>query len=215
MRQYPTIALDADGVLLDYNLAYASAWERAFGGYPAEKDPNAYWAIDRWDVQRLEGASLDRLRACFDANFWESVPAMPGALEACQGLGAAGYQLVCVTAVADRFAAARLRNLQQLGFPIERVLATGNGKGKGEGGGYVGANALGRRSPKADALQALRPVAFVDDYLPYMVGVAADIHRALILRQPNGSPNVGVGLQTVSSVHGSLGEFARWWVGVK
>ena len=23
------IALDADGVLLDYNLAYASAWERA------------------------------------------------------------------------------------------------------------------------------------------------------------------------------------------
>jgi phosphoglycolate phosphatase-like HAD superfamily hydrolase len=25
------IALDADGVLLDYNLAYASAWQRAFG----------------------------------------------------------------------------------------------------------------------------------------------------------------------------------------
>ena len=27
----PVIALDADGVLLDFHLAYAEAWERAFG----------------------------------------------------------------------------------------------------------------------------------------------------------------------------------------
>lgn len=27
----PIIAVDADGVLLDYNRAYANAWERAFG----------------------------------------------------------------------------------------------------------------------------------------------------------------------------------------
>ncbi len=47
------IALDADGVLLDYNLAYAGAWERAFGVYPVERDPLAYWAMDRWQVERL------------------------------------------------------------------------------------------------------------------------------------------------------------------
>lgn len=28
------IALDADGVLLDYGLAYAGAWQKAFGAYP-------------------------------------------------------------------------------------------------------------------------------------------------------------------------------------
>lgn len=49
------IALDADGVLLDYNLAYAGAWARAFGAYPAQKDPLAYWAMDRWQVERLAG----------------------------------------------------------------------------------------------------------------------------------------------------------------
>ena len=42
----PIIALDADGVLLDYNRAYAGAWERAFGQRPAEADPHAYWAMD-------------------------------------------------------------------------------------------------------------------------------------------------------------------------
>ncbi len=41
------VALDADGVLLDYSLAYAGAWERAFGVYPVERDPQAYWPIDR------------------------------------------------------------------------------------------------------------------------------------------------------------------------
>lgn len=31
MNPRPVIALDGDGVLLDYNLAYAKAWERATG----------------------------------------------------------------------------------------------------------------------------------------------------------------------------------------
>jgi hypothetical protein len=35
------VALDADGVLLDFNLAYAHAWEKAFGRFPAERDPLA------------------------------------------------------------------------------------------------------------------------------------------------------------------------------
>ena len=56
------IALDADGVLLDYGLAYASAWQKAFGTYPGERDPLAYWPIDRWEVERVEGDRLDLLR---------------------------------------------------------------------------------------------------------------------------------------------------------
>jgi len=47
------IALDADGVLLDYNAAYRFAWYRAFGELPELLDANAYWAIDRWNVRRL------------------------------------------------------------------------------------------------------------------------------------------------------------------
>ena len=82
----PVIALDADGVLLDYSKAYAAAWERAFSQRPLERDPLAYWPIDRWAVDRLSGRRLERFRACFDSAFWLTIPAVDGAVEACNTL---------------------------------------------------------------------------------------------------------------------------------
>jgi len=194
----PLIALDADGVLLDFHLAYAGAWARAFGKAPVERDPLAYWPMDRWKVERLDEKRRVQFRASFDEHFWATVPAIEGALEACHRLHDAGYELVCVSALELEFEAARLRNLKRLGFPIERVIATGN-------------EAV-ERSPKADAIAELRPVAFVDDYLPYMRGVPRDVHTALVLRAPNGSPNVGNELVLAKSVHQDLAEFTEHWL---
>lgn len=194
----PLIALDADGVLLDFHLAYAGAWARAFGKAPAERDPQAYWPMDRWKVERLDEKKRVQFRASFDEHFWATVPAIEGALEACHRLHDAGFELVCVSALELEFEAARLRNLKALGFPIERVIATGN-------------EAV-ERSPKADAITELRPVAFVDDYLPYMRGVPRDVHTALVLRAPNGSPNVGNELLLAKSVHQDLAGFTEHWL---
>jgi phosphoglycolate phosphatase-like HAD superfamily hydrolase len=194
----PLIALDADGVLLDFHLAYAGAWQRAFGAYPAERDPLAYWPIDRWQVQRLEGAALAQFRAAFDEVFWSELPAISGAVSACQRLHDAGFELVCVSALELHFEAARLRNLRALGFPIERVVATGN--------------AAGTRSPKAQAIEWLRPQAFVDDYLDYLRGIPAEVHTALVLRAPNGSPNCGPELSLARSTHDDLAGFADYWL---
>ena len=195
----PLIALDADGVLLDFHLGYAGAWQRAFGHAPAERDPLAYWPMDRWQVERLDTAHRERFRAAFDEQFWATVPAIAGAVDACHRLRAAGFDLVCVSALDLEFEAARLRNLRALGFPIDRVIATGN--------------AEGARSPKADTIERLCPVAFVDDYAAYMRGVPGDVHTALILRAPNGSPNVGADLALAKSVHQDLAAFADHWVG--
>ena len=74
-------------------------------------------------------------------------------------------------------------------------------------------HAEGQRSPKADAIDALRPVAFVDDYIAYMRGVPTEVHTALVLRAPNGSPNVGDELKLVRSVHQDLADFADHWLG--
>lgn len=194
----PIIALDADGVLVNYHEVYADAWVRAFGARPALRDPAAYWPMERWEVRRLDGDELEVFRACFDAAFWSSIPAMAGAVEACHALVAAGYELVCVTAMALHFESARLQNLQGHGFPIARVIAT--------------ANPMADASPKAAALRELSPVAFVDDYLPYMRGIPEDIHAALVLREPNGSPNQGDGLARVDSQYANLADFARWWL---
>ena len=193
-----TIALDADGVLLDFHLGYAGAWERCFGVRPLERDPLAYWPMDRWQVERLDADSRARFRQHFDERFWTTVPAVPGAIEACRRLHGAGYELVCVSALDLEYEAARLRNLRELGFPIERVIATGN--------------AEGACSPKAEAIETLRPVAFVDDYLPYLRGLPANVHTALVLRAPNGSPNTGPELSLADSVHQDLEAFAESWL---
>jgi phosphoglycolate phosphatase-like HAD superfamily hydrolase len=194
----PIIALDADGVLLDYNLAYAKVWHRVFGVHPEERDPGAYWAADRWAVKRLEGEMLARFRAGFNHDFWSSVPAMESALEACTALHDSGHTLVCVSALQPRFESARLRNLRDLGFPIEKVVATGD-------------HTL-HRSPKAAAVSQLQAVALVDDFLPYLTGLQAGVHAALINRQSNNSPNVGPALSSVGSTHNHLSDFAQWWL---
>ena len=192
------IALDADGVLLDFHLGYAGAWRRAFGAAPAERDPLAYWPMDRWAVDRLDDAGRAHFRKHFDEIFWTSVPAIEEAIEACHRLHDAGFDLVCVSALEAEFESARLRNLRDHGFPIERVIATGN--------------APGTRSPKADAIAELDPQAFVDDYLPYLRGVPAHIHTALVLRAPNGSPNCGEEMALSRSVHPDLSDFATHWL---
>lgn len=195
----PILAIDADGVLVDLHMGYATAWQRAFGAFPAERDPDAYWPADRWQVEPLDAEQRLLFRAQFDEAFWESLPAITGAVDACRRLDDAGYELVCVTALEARFQAARLRNLRALGFPIRRVLATGHTEGE--------------RSPKADAIEKLKPVAFVDDYIVYMRGVPAYVHTALILRAVNGSPNVGDDMALARSVHQDLAAFADHWVG--
>lgn len=194
----PIIALDADGVLLNYNAAYAKVWQRVFGVHPEERDPNAYWAMDRWSVKKLEGTLLAQLHAGFDQGFWSTIPAIESALEACLALNDDGYTLVCVSALEPQFENARLRNLRELGFPIERVLATGR--------------STPGRNPKAQAVSHLQAIALVDDYLPNLMGLKPGVHAALIVRQPNGSPNVGPELFAVASIHSHLGDFARWWL---
>lgn len=55
MSTKQVIALDAVGMLLDYNSANAVDCEKAFEQLPTEKYGDAYWAIDRWDVRRFAG----------------------------------------------------------------------------------------------------------------------------------------------------------------
>lgn len=194
----PLIALDCDGVLLDFHLGYALAWQRTFGQLPAERDPLAYWPMDRWQVERLDAAGRTLFRAAFDERFWSTLPAIEGAVEACHRLRDAGFDLVCVSALSLEFEATRLRNLHALGFPIERVVATGHVEGL--------------RSPKSEAIESLQPDAFVDDYLPYLRGMPSGVHTALVLRAPNGSPNVGADMALAKSAHADLAGFTDFWL---
>jgi hypothetical protein len=69
------VALEADGVLLDYHAAYRMAWQRASGKLPDIKDSLGYSVFDRCAVPHLEGERLSFLQAAIDEDFWLSVPA--------------------------------------------------------------------------------------------------------------------------------------------
>jgi phosphoglycolate phosphatase-like HAD superfamily hydrolase len=197
----PILAIDADGVLVDLHVGYARAWQLAFGEVLAERDPLGYWPTDRFAVPAIDAEQRLLLREQFQRpSLWETLPALPGAVQACHRLHDAGYELVCVTALDAQLQPARARNLKALGFPIRRVVATGH--------------AEGARSPKADAIDALQPVAFVDDYVAYLRGIAPAVHTALVLRAPNGSPNVGDELRLARSVHQDLADFTDHWLGL-
>lgn len=194
----PLIALDADGVLLDYLEGYADAWRDAFGARPEVRDPLGYGPLDRWDVPLLDADERARFRQHFGSKFWSSLPAIPGAIDACTRLHDAGFELACVTALDTAFEASRLENLRALGYPIERVYATPHKDG--------------HRSPKADRLNALRPVAFVDDYLPYLRGVPPEVHTALVTRGATRSPNTGPEMALAKSTHLDLAAFVEFWL---
>lgn len=193
------LAFDADGVLIDYHQAYAAAYTRAFGTPTPVVDPLAYWPKERYGIPHLKGSDLALFRAEFHEQCWESMSALPGAVDALLSLSAAGYDLVCVSAVSPERRLARMRNLRQLGFPIHEVHACHG--------------VYDKISPKALTLNELMPAAFIDDFLPYFRGVDLRIHRALLDRSPNGSPNHSEERsQLVDSTHPDVSTFAQNWL---
>ena len=195
------IALDGDGVLIDYHEGYAMAWERAFGERPQVRDPQGYHPMDYWNVPRLGYSERLHLKEKgFTRDVWASMPAIAGAREACERLNAAGFSLVCVTAMSARYHKEREHNLHSLGFNVTRV--------------YTAPHA-GLGNPKARIISKLSPVAFVDDYLPYLQGIPQSTWSALIEGRKNNSPNRLQGFKEPNSRHDSLIDFVQFWLGRK
>lgn len=169
-----TIALDADGVLLDYNRAWGALWQEAHGRPLECMEPRAYHATTYWGAEDPDQSHP--FWSLFDQKGWRNMPAMPGAVEACRRLAAAGHRLVCVTSMPGHHQQTRLANLQDLGFPIDEVIATGSG--------------VPGRNPKREAIEALAPDWFVDDELRKLRGLD-QVKCVLIDPGHPDSPNEG------------------------
>lgn len=172
----PIIALDADGVLLNYNIAYGAIYMEHFGATLEVVDTTAYHATNYWGVRNPERGHP--FWDIFAAKGWRNMQAMAGAREACELLHEAGYKLVCVTSMPSDKQADRLANLQELGFPIEEVVATGSRFG------FAG-------NPKKEAIEALKPLYFVDDELRKLKDLPASVRCVLVDPQHPDSPNTG------------------------
>ena len=193
------IALDADGVLLDYNKAAASVWTNAFGAAPELKDPEAYHFRNVYAMDLRDKTIKDKYYETFSRIGWSDMLAMPGAVEACQMLHSMGYELHVVSSMPMAFAAQRYENLLRLGMPISSVIATGRTEGTD--------------NPKRAKLLELAPVAFVDDLLSNFEGVSDAMHCAFVLHWDSmDNPNRGTKPLLAASSHASVLDFATYWM---
>lgn len=197
MNKRPLIALDCDGVILDYNLAYARIWEYVFGKPPVLLTKGAYHATNEYQMVFETNDHKAKFFDAFDMKGWLDMPALPGAIEACKILESAGNELVVISSMPEHRDLHRLMNLQRLGIPVNRVIATGRKPDE--------------VNPKLRYLDELKPVVFVDDLVSNFIGVT-DTHCALIEWNVSDNPNHDVDHSIVHSKHVSLLEFAKYWV---
>lgn len=191
------VVLDCDGVLLNYNAAYPGVWKKAFNEPLPQINPHAYHAAAEYGAVFASQSHKERFYAAFDAEAWSTMPALPGALEACKILVEKGLHLVCVSSMPPEFANARQKNLYDLGFPIDTVIATGRVEG---------------RNPKLEVLREIAPVAFADDLADNFYGIDWPMHKALIDYGQDDSPNRNLDLAIADTHHASLLDFAKIFV---
>lgn len=192
------ITLDADGVLIDYNTAASRVWGAAFGAIPEIKNPRAYHFHNKYHVDLSDEAVKNHYYETFARQGWIDMPAMPRALEGCQMLVDAGYELHVVTAMPQEFVHFRRENFKDLKFPVASVTATGGAHAKG--------------NPKKETLLALQPVAFVDDLLSNFEFVNHAMHCALLHWECEDNPNDAHEHLLKHSSHSDMVEFATFWI---
>lgn len=169
------IAIDADGVMLDYNLAFKNIYKLAYGQDLKMTDPNAYHATNMWGLPKLEKETLSEFyKQSHKHEMWKKMPAISDAVKAVNSLAKMGYEIVCVTSMPTEYESHRLENLQSLGFPINRVIATSR---------------VGKENPKRKAIEELKPVYFIDDLQKNFEGITGDTKLVLIDRNHTDNPN--------------------------
>lgn len=191
------IALDVDGVILNYNKSWPAVWKAAFNEELTSQKV-AYHAYNEFGTGHLPPDRYALFKQHFAHEAWSSMPLLDGAKEACQLLDGAGYALVAVTSMPPLYETARAINLiKRHGVPLVNVIATGRSGGD---------------NPKLRYIEELDPVAFVDDLVSNFDGVPTAVHCALIEPGFYDSPNLQADHARVDSTHLNLLAFAKWWL---
>lgn len=188
----PIIALDCDGVLLDYNHTFGIVYEKSFGIKPKIANCNAYHAVNYYDLSMNEDEK-NIFYSVFDKEGWKNMQALPQAIEAVDLLNDLGFEIVCVTAMPLHAENDRLFNLKNLGFKIDKVIATGG--------------SINGKNPKKKYIEELNPQYFVDDLLHNFHDIEADTKFVLIEWKSFDNPNNGLDLNIAHYKHDNLYNF--------
>lgn len=181
------IAVDVDGVLVEFLSGFERAFEATIGRPAVRISPS--WALDV--AYGISAAELDAVwRAVAAMHIYRDLPPLPGAFEALRMLDDAGYEVHAVTAIEPQYWDDRYENLSALGFKGNSIHAVGHG-------------------PKTPVLQQLRPVLFADDQVKHLHQAPFVPNRVWIHTQDEQFPEIG-GVHTHEAP--SLLEFVQHWL---
>jgi hypothetical protein len=141
------VVLDVDGVMVDYYAAIREVGSAVLGRVLVETSL-APSALHRFGLSEKE-YGLVRERLYTHPRGWRNMTPLPGAVEAVRHLRSAGFDVVFLTACPMKARALREENLIGLGLSDCTVLCVEESDPDNKGA----------------VLEALRPLAFVDDHL--------------------------------------------------
>ena len=164
------IALDCDGVLLNYIDTYKRIYEEMFDTKLSVVNPRSYLAdthlgIDWTDKEQEQREFYD----LFGQKGWQSMIALPGAVEATKHMKELGYSIVVVTSMPENKALDRAQNLKNVGMTFDDVIACGS-----HSTAQIGVNL------KEPHLKKLKPEYFADDLLSNFHNVS-DITKCILI----------------------------------
>lgn len=163
------IALDCDGVLLNYIDCYQKLYEELFKEKLTIANPKSYSADTHlginWDGREKERKHFYEY---FHDEGWLRMTPLHGAVEATQKLKNAGYEIFVVTSIPEDKDKDRAINLTQQGIIFDDVIACGS---------HSSSNGFNIKKPHLDKL---KPEYFVDDLISNFHGVSDDLKCVFI-----------------------------------
>lgn len=191
----PIIAIDIDGVTLDYKAAYARKWQKAFGKMPRIKNQKAHRIWEYYDIPFLTDPNeIAKLEASGDDDFWRTMPPMQSAVSAVRLIRSFGYKTISVSAAPIHQAENRAFNLARHGFEFDDVICI---------------QIPGAISPKTEVINKVQPAYFVDDYINYFHGIDRSVKKVLI-NEPENHPSEHVSIAEMDLIFPGLFAFALW-----
>lgn len=161
----PLFLIDGDGVMLDYNQAFKENYEKIYNKKLTLTNPHSYQAVEMWGVGDMSKEDYEHFKKeSAKLGIWENMPALPDSLEFVKEISKY-FTVWCLTSMPTEYEQHRLRNLQNLGFPIEKVIATSR---------------VGNENPKKRFIEKLKPVYFMDDLLQNFVDLNSKLKTKLV-----------------------------------
>ena len=163
MDKRKKIALDVDGVLLDFMTMFDYAAEQFLQRkiIPAkdQHERDEYHLSKRVGCTKEEAHQI--LQYMLDTGLYGKIPALPGVYQAIQEIKKQNFKIYIVTALPEEARAMRLKNLKEvLDLVPDEIHLVGMGKSK-----------------KA-ALEKIMPDIFIDDRIDYLASVPNLYHTA-------------------------------------